>query len=177
MKPLQVTRISPNHDELVELYRKEKNPRLKERYQALYLLIEGNNCTEAARTLKRSRRTVLNWLNAFNKGGLDAIVPQLPPGRPSRLSEEQKIALKDDVLHHPRDLGYDFSNWEGKTVAYHVSKRFDVEMSVRQAQRLLHQLGFTLQRPRYYFQKADPRQQDDFVREFQKKWVLSDPTT
>ena len=177
MRPLHITRSSPDHDALVELYRKEKNLKLKERYQALYLLSEGKNCTQVARTLKRSRRTVLNWLNAFNKEGLDGIVPNPPPGRPSSLSEEQKTALKDDVLQHPRDLGYDFSNWEGKTVAFHVSKKFDVELGVRQAQRLLHQLGFTLQRPRYHFQKADPKQQDDFVQEFQKKWVLSDPTT
>lgn len=177
MRSLQITRNSPDHDNLVELYRKERNSRLKERYQALYLLSEGKNCTQVAKTIKRSRRTVLNWLNAFNKGGLGAVVLNPPPGRPSRLSEEQKTALKYDVLQHPRDLGYDFSNWEGKNVAFHVSEKFDVELSARQAQRLLHQMGFTLQRPRYHFQKADPKQQDDFVQEFQKKWVLSDPMT
>lgn len=175
MRPLQITRSSPDHDELVRLYRKEKNSRLKERYQALYLLSEGNNCTQVARTLKRSRRTVLNWLNAFNEVGIDAIQPALPPGRPSRLSEEQKASLKEDVRKHPRDLGYDFSNWEGKSVVFHVSEKFDVELGVRQAQRLLHQLGFTLQRPKYCFKKANPKQQEDFVQEFQKKWVLSDP--
>lgn len=118
---------------------------------------------------------MLNWLNAFNEVGIDAIQPALPPGRPSRLSEEQKASLKEDVRKHPRDLGYDFSNWEGKSVVFHVSEKFNVELGVRQAQRLLHQLGFTLQRPKYCFKKANPKQQEDFVQEFQKKWVLSDP--
>jgi len=177
MKPLQITRNSPDHDDLVELYRKEGNPRKKERYQALYLLCEGNNCTEVAKILKRSRRTILNWLHAFDEGGLDGIVPTLPPGRPSRLTDEQKVVLRDDVLSHPRELGYEFSNWEAKNVAFHVSEKFDVEMGARQAHRLLHELGFTLQRPRYRFKKADPKQQEEFVQEFQKKWVLSNPTT
>lgn len=176
MKPLQITRSSPDHNVLVELYRKERTSKLKERYQALYLLGEGKNCTEVAKVLKRSRRTILNWLHAFNDGGLDGIVPNIPPGRPSRLTDEQKVALRDDVLQHPRELGYEFSNWEGKSVAFHVSKKFDVEMGVRQAQRLLHELGFTLQRPRYHFKKADPKQQEEFIRDFQKKWVLSNPT-
>ncbi len=176
MRPLQITRSSPDHDVLVELYRKEKNLKLKERYQALYLLSEGRNCTQVAKMLKRSRRTILNWLNAFNRGGLTAIVPILSPGRPSRLTEEQKTTLKDDVLQHPRDLGYDFSNWEGKHVSQHIKNKFGVLLKVRQCQYLLHELGFTLQRPRYHFQKADPKQQDDFVQKFQKKWILSDPT-
>jgi len=173
MKPLQITRKSPNHDGLVELYKKEENLRLKERYQALYLLCERNNCTKVAKTLKRSRRTILNWLHAFNEGGLDAIVPTLPPGRSSRLTKEQKAKLRNDVLTHPRDLGYEFSNWEAKSVAFHISKKFDVELGARQAHRLLHELGFTLQRPRYRFKKADPKRQEEFIQKFQKKWVLS----
>ena len=177
MKPLQITRSSPDHDELVELYKKEGNSRLKERYQALYLLLEGNTCTKVAKILKCSRRTILNWLHAFNEGGLEGIVPKLPSGRPSRLTDKEKSLLRDDILTHPRELGYDFSNWEAKSVAFHVSKKFDVEMGPRQAHRLLHQLGFTLQRPRYHFKKADPKQQNEFVEKFQKKWVLLEPTT
>lgn len=176
MRPLQITRSSPDHDGLVELYRKEGNSRIKERYQALYLQCEGNNCTEVAKIIKRSRRTILNWLNAFNESGLEGIVPIRPPGRPSRLSEEQKMKLRDDVLIHPRDLGYEFSNWEAKSVAFHISEKFDVEIGARQAHRLLHDLGFTLQRPKYCFKKADPKQQEEFIQEFQKKWDLSSST-
>ena len=85
------------------------------------------------------------------------------------------MELRDDVLTHPRDLGYEFSNWEAKSVAFHLSEKFDVEMGARQAHRLLHELGFTLQRPRYRFKKADLKQQEEFVQKFQKKWVLSTP--
>ena len=149
------------------------NLRLKERYQALYLLFEDNNCTEVAKIIKRSRRTILNWLHAFNKGGLDAIVPILPPGRIPSLTQEQKAKLQDDVSTHPRELGYEFSNWEAKSVAFHIDKKFNVELSARQANRLLHELGFTLQRPRYRFKKAKPKQKEEFIQQFQKKWILS----
>ncbi|MHA1248632.1 MAG: helix-turn-helix domain-containing protein [Candidatus Helarchaeota archaeon] len=44
----------------------------------------------------------------------------------------------------------------GKSTAFHIEKKFNVKLSVRRTQRILHELGFTLQRPRYKFPKADP---------------------
>ena len=104
----------------------------------------------------------------FNEGGLGAIVPSSPPGRPSRLSNQQKEELKADVLMHPRGLGYEFSNLEGKSVADHIKTKFGASLKVRQCQYLLHELGFTLQRPRYNFPKADPEKQEEFKKSFKK---------
>lgn len=176
MEKLQITRSSPDHDELVELYKKEKNTKLKERYQALYLMIELRNCTKVADLIKKSRTTIQTWVKAFDKGGIEAIVPNTPPGRPSSLTEDQKQLLKADVTTHPRKLGYDFSNWEGKSVSEHIKNKFGVLLKVRQCQYILHELGFTLQRPRYKFPKADPEKQEEFIRDFKKNWILSDQT-
>jgi len=173
MEKLQITRSSPDHDRLIELYKREKDSKLKERYHALFLMYEFRNCTTVAELIKRSRRTIQTWVNRFNEGGLEAIIPNAPPGRPSNLTEEQKESLKADVLTHPRELGHRFSNWEGKSVAYHIKQKFSVDLSVRQAQRLLHELGFTLQRPKYKFPKADPVKQKEFLNDFKKVWTLS----
>ncbi|MFX1260117.1 MAG: transposase [Promethearchaeota archaeon] len=171
MKKLQITRNSPDHDGLVELYKKEKNIKLKERYQALYLMIELKNCSKVAKLIKKSRTTIQTWVNIFNKGGLEAIVPVSPPGRPSRLTKDQKKLLKTDVSMHPRDLGYDFSNWEGKKVSEHIKNKFGVLLKVRQCQYLLHELGLTLQRPIYKFTKADPEEQEEFIQTLKKKKI------
>lgn len=176
MKKLQIIRSSPDHNELVELYKREKNVKLKERYQALYLMIELENCTKVAELVKRSRTTIQTWVKTFNEGGLEAIMPDSPPGRPSSLTNDQKQILIADVLMHPRELGYDFSNWEGKNVSAHIKNKFGVLLKVRQCQYLLHELGFTLQRPKYKFPKADPEEQEKFVQEFKKNWILSDQT-
>jgi len=109
-------------------------------------------------------------------GGLKALAPKVSPGRPSRLSLEQKEELKNDVLTHPRELGYDFSNWEGKHVSKHIKNKFGVLLKVRQCQYLLHELGFSLQRPRYAFPKANRDKQERFVQEFKKSWIISTKT-
>ena len=169
MARLQVMENAYNHDELVELYRKEKNYRLKERYQALFLMIEFRNCKVVAELIKRSLKTIQNWVNAFNKEGIEGIVPKKSSGRPPRLSDIPMEELKRDVLTHPRKLGYTFSNWEGKSVAYHIKQKFGVELGVRRCQYILHELGFTLQRPRYKYPNADPEAQASFKQEFKKK--------
>ncbi|HEY0088910.1 MAG TPA: winged helix-turn-helix domain-containing protein [Candidatus Lokiarchaeia archaeon] len=177
MEKLQITRSSPNYDELVELYRKEKRAKLKERYHALSLMHEWKNCTKVANIVKKSRATIVNWVNAFNEGGLEAIVPNLPPGRSKRLSELQLEQLKEDVLKNPREIGYEFSNWEGKSVSHHIKKEFAISLGVRQCQYLLHDLGFTLQRPRYAFPKANREKQEEFKQELKKNWILLEKTT
>ena len=102
------------------------------------------------------------------------MTPNSPPGRPSRLSKDQKEDLKLDITTHPRELGYEFSNWEGKSVTEHIHVKFGVFLTVRAAQKLLHALDFSLQRPKYKFPKADPEKQEEFVKEFKKNWILLD---
>jgi putative transposase len=177
VKKLQIESDSPIYDDLVELYRKEKNHKLKERYHALVLMHEFKNCPKVAQLLKRSRRIVQSWINAFNKGGIEALIPIKPPGRPSRLSKEQMRELETDVLTHPRKLGYDFSNWEGKSVSYHIKKKFGVVLKVRQCQNLLHEMDLTLQRPRHEFPNADPKERERFIRKFKKSWISLEKTT
>ncbi|MHA1756624.1 MAG: hypothetical protein ACTSVV_07635 [Promethearchaeota archaeon] len=78
----------PNHEDLVELYRREKNPKLKERYQALCLMKELENCTKVARVIKKSRTTIQTRVKLFNSGRMVALVPRFPLGCPSRLIKE-----------------------------------------------------------------------------------------
>lgn len=177
MKALQITRTSPTKDELKELYRNENDGRMKERYHAIYLMHILKNANTVPKLLLRSKKTILNWIYAFNKGGIEDLVRDSPPGRKSYLTNEQMEELKQDILVNPRELGYDFSNWEGKSLAHHVLKKFNVKLGVRAVQKLLHKLGFSLQRPRYKLAKADPEAQKVFKQELKKKWILSDQMT
>jgi len=53
MKPLSITRFSPNYEESVRLYKKEKHAKQKVRYHAMVLMHEINNCTEVAHIVKK----------------------------------------------------------------------------------------------------------------------------
>ena len=162
MRKLKITRNSPNRDELKELFRNEKDARLKERYHALYLMHEFKNAQKVANLLGRDKTTILSWIKAFNQQGFQGLERKAPPGRKPRLSPEQMEELKADVLNNPRELGHEFSNWDGKSIAFHVLSKFNVKLGVRAVQKLLHKLGFSLQRPRHKLKKADLKAQEEF---------------
>ena len=177
MKSLQITRNSPSKDELKELYRNENDGRMKERYHAIYLMHVFKSAKKVAKIVLRSKKTVINWIKAFNEGGIEGLARDSPPGKQSRLSKEQMDDLKKDVLKNPRELGYDFSNWEGKSVEHHILEKFGVKLGVRAVQKLLHKLGFSLQRPKYKLAKADPEAQKEFRQKLKKKWMFLDQMT
>jgi transposase len=52
--------------------------------------------------------------------------------------------------------------WDGVLLSHHLEKNYSVSLSVRQCQRLFHQMGFSLQRPRRQASEASPSQQKAF---------------
>jgi transposase len=176
MKAIQITRTSPSKHDLRRLYQNEGDGRMKERYHATFLMHIYKSAEKVAEIVLRSKPTIISWIKAFNESGIKGLARDSPPGKKYRLSEEQMEELKGDVLKNPRELGYEFSNWEGKSVAHHILKKFGVKLRVRATQKLLHKLGFSLQRPRYKLVKADPEAQKEFKHALKKKWTLSDQT-
>ena len=61
---------------------------------------EGHSRTAIAKTLNASRRLVNEWIKNYLSGGFDALALKLATGKPSCLSNEQKIQLKEYVISH-----------------------------------------------------------------------------
>ena len=74
---------------LVKLYKKEKNPRVKERLQAIILLSEGRSTKEVAGILKRSIRSVERWIKSWNEGGYEKLIPKFTGGPKPMLSKDE----------------------------------------------------------------------------------------
>jgi transposase len=78
------------------------------------------------------------------------------------LTKEQQSCLKQDILTPPRNLGYKFSNWTGKTVAQHILQKFNKKMTSRGAIALLHRMNLKLLSPRPTPAKADEIKKQEF---------------
>ena len=63
-------------EELEEKYRKEKDSTIKERLLAILLLYDGKNIYEVAEIIRRSKRTIIEWLKRWNKEGYEGILPK-----------------------------------------------------------------------------------------------------
>lgn len=132
------------------------------RLHVVLLVLRGYSCYEAARVYGDSPRSVQYWMHRLTSRGLAGLKEGDRPGRPSRLSQSEKDRLREELKASPRALGYDQNLWDGKLLSHHLEVRYGVELGVRQCQRLFHELGFTLQRPRQQAQEADPLQQEAF---------------
>ena len=128
------------------------------------LLISSQNmtCPEAANHLGKARNTTLVWVNKFNKDGLKALIDKERSGRPPRLTEEEMEKLKVILKSSPEETGISRNIWDGKTLSEYISKEFNVQLGVRQCQKLFHKLGFRLRKPRPMIAHADETKRQEF---------------
>ena len=168
-QPAGIVPSFPTKEELLSLYNHEKDARLARRYLAMYLLAKGSDTREVASVINRSAKTVSRWADAFHSRGIGGLWPKKNPGRISRLTREQMKELDADLQKNPRDLGYDFSNWDGKTVMYHLQQKFHVLLKVRRVQIIMRALGLTLQRPKTRSERTSKPAEAAWKAEFQEK--------
>lgn len=132
------------------------------RLHVLLYVLSGASAYQAAHLYRLSPRTVEYWVKRLISSGLAGLREGNRPGRPRRLSASDLEALRREIRRSPRELGYDQNFWDGVLLRRHLDQRYSVSLGVRQCQRLFHQLGFTLQRPRRKAREADPVRQEAF---------------
>ena len=93
--------------------------------------------------------TVVRIRRLYRKGGVKALLPIKPPGRPSRATPAFIDQMKQTVQTNPLTLGYGFSTWSAARLAQHLKKITGIGFSDDQLRRLLHQEGFSIHRPKH----------------------------
>ena len=146
--------------------RRSQEARYDHRLHAVLLVAQGLGCIKAASLLGDSPRTVQYWVNRFEKEGFAGLADADRPGRPQKLNEQQLEQISEAVRGSPRDAGISTSIWDGKTLSAYIKQQYDIELGVRQCQRLFRQLGFRLRKPRPLIAKADPLQQEAHKKNF-----------
>jgi len=127
--------------------RRSSEARYDHRLHSVLLVAQGMNCREASEILGDAPRTVEYWINRFLEDGLSGLADADHPGRPSRLTASQIKQIGDALRSEPRAAGLDGNVWDGKTLSEYIAKTYQVDLSVRQCQRLFRQLRFRLRKP------------------------------
>jgi transposase len=132
------------------------------RLDVVLCVLQGASSYDAARIFRHSPRTIEYWVHRLISGGLAGLWEGKRPGRPSRLVPAEEQKLRNEIQRSPRELGYEQNLWDGVLLSHHLEKNYSISLGVRQCQRLFHQLGFSLQRPRRQAHEADPLNQEAF---------------
>ena len=130
--------------------------RAARRLLALAAVRDGMNRTEAARIGGMDRQTLRDWAHRFNQYGPDGLIDIKPTGRPSKLSDEQKEALKQLVETGPDPEKDGVVRWRCVDLK-RVSDSASVSMSEVSLGRALKKLGFShvSARPRHPVQDPE----------------------
>ena len=153
--------------ELKQLFRKEKNPRTSARIRAVYLAMMDKTAPEIACLLGYTRRTIQNWIYAYNRKGIEGLKESCGRGNKSKLNEDQIQWLRQRIEQRPTG--------EDTVCVFHavdiqriIKKQFGVSYHVRSVRKLLKRLGYSYvsSRPEH------PRGAPDKREAFKKKSVI-----
>lgn len=133
------------------------------RGQAILRYIAGRRVVQIAIELGVTRGSVNRWLQWYETDGLDGLVTVKPPGPSRKLSESQRQELVALVEAGPVAAGYQCGVWTGPMVGDLIQQRFGVSYHKHNVPQILHELGFSLQRPRKRLARADAEAQANWV--------------
>lgn len=102
------------------------------------MLTKSEDLIETADNIGISVPTAYTWLKRYNKDGLDGLVPNYGGGRPSFLTEEDKVNLTkilDEKIENNEALSM-------KDIHKIILDEFDVDYSLKQVGVIIKKLGY-----------------------------------
>ena len=102
---------------------------------------------EIARRIGCHASSVLRWRNALRSGGQDALKAKPAPGRPPRLTLKQKKQLVRLLTQGAMAHGYRTELWTTQRIADLIERRLGVKYHRNHVGKLLHQIGWSHQKP------------------------------
>ncbi len=125
------------------------------RRRAAKLFQERKPLAETARRVGASLSSVKRWKRAWREGGVAALAAKPHPGPKPKLSSDQKVELVAILRRGPVAAGYRTDLWTCARVAEVVRKRFRVSYHPDHLGRILHDLGFSPQKPQQVAREQD----------------------
>jgi transposase len=125
------------------------------RLRAAELLAERRSLSEVARLVGASLSSVKRWKRALIAHGKSALAAKPHPGPAPKLSLDQKQSLIAILKRGPLAAGYKTDLWTCKRVAQVVRKQFRVKYHPDHLGRLMHDLGFSPQKPQTVAREQD----------------------
>lgn len=159
MKRLQIKDADIMRIAIQQEIERSEESRYDHRLHGILLVSSGYSCTDVARLFGDGRRTVQYWVQRFEKRGFAGLQETPRPGRPTSLDSSVQRKLGRDLRRFPRALGYTQNLWDGKLLSHHLAEKYDIDLGVRQCQRLFKQMGFRRRKPRSLIAHSDPELQ------------------
>ena len=136
------------------LARSSKDANQARRLLALAVIYDGGRRTDAARTGGVGLQIIRDWVVRFNASGPDGLIDAKAPGKPPKLSDDQRQALAGIVERGPMPAIHGVVRWRLIDLMQWVWEEFGISLSEATMSREMKALGYRKisARPRHYAQ-------------------------
>ena len=165
MQKLENVTLDELQDALGEV--EEKKP--TQRLMLAILYKQGPSVPMIAEWFDLRERLIYRWFNEMEEEPLmDAIYDDSRPGRPTKLTGEQREQFEEAFQNPPEDVGIDAPAWTPKIARHYLKEEFGVEYTLRHIRRLLKEAGLSWQTPRPQPPTADEEEREEFQKDLKK---------
>lgn len=137
------------------------------RHQALRLLDEGFSLNEVGRMLGSAPSSVMRWRDVHDSGGEEALKVRFSPGRPRALTNRQRKKIVKMLRKGAMANGFSTELWTTRRVASLIEQHCEVQFHRSHVARLLHEMGFSCQKPERRALERDEEKIEEWKR---KRW-------
>lgn len=122
---------------LYRFYRQSRHHQVRQRSHFLWLYSQGKEVSQLLSIFACTKKTLYNWIEAWNERGLLGLYPQPGRGRKETFNAEQKRQIKQWTQQHPHQL---------KQVVQRVKETWNITVSTDTIKRVVKSLKMSWHR-------------------------------
>jgi transposase len=158
MKPIKLPPLDNKQlQELHDLYRKTRDPRLRTRAQIILLAAEKQLVAqEIGEIVRLSDQAVRKWLKRYMAEGLEGLKDMPRAGTPQKVTAAYLEKLEAAVRRRPRSLDLPFSIWTLQRLADYQAEETGIRVEPETVRIHLKKMGIVISRPQHKITSPDP---------------------
>jgi len=119
----------------------------RRRRRAVRLLEAGNSLTAVAGMVGAAVSAVWAWRKTWKRRGDAGLAAKPAPGRPPKLTSQQRRRLPKILALGPLRHGYPNDLWTTRRIAVVIHREFGIDYHPAHVSRILGELGWSCQKP------------------------------
>jgi len=143
------TALRARAEELGRLTRTARDPRVRQRAQALLLVAEGQSIAAVARLLHTGPNRLRAWRARFLRAGGAGLADGRRCGRPPKLDAAARDFLREALDRGPEAYGLPVTTWSIRDLRGLLRRERGLAVSVYTVHRAVQALGYRYRRPRH----------------------------
>lgn len=135
---------------------------------AVNMVLSGTPASQVGASAGFTKAAVTGWVKTVDEQGFEALRPRQRAGRPSKLTEDQLKEVDLILQSDPKSQG--FKVWDGPSLSSYIKSKYNIDICVRQCQRIFRNLGYSRIRPQPYPSKGyeDTEERESFKKNASK---------